>query len=83
MRNPLEAIANASNENLAAPNGAVITVARAVKTDADNARVPRITFSEDGRNVSAVMLDRYSFGRGKLTSMNRGSVLRMGVMNYD
>ena len=63
MSHAIEAFFDASDENLAAPDGAVVTVSGAVETDADHALVPFASLGEHGRDVGAMMLHRERFCR--------------------
>ena len=81
MRNAFEAVTHAADENLAAPNGAVIAVTRAVETDADDALVPGTALGEHGSDVSAMMLHGNLFDCGKFGGVDRRHILRMRIVN--
>ncbi len=56
MSHALEAFADASTKDLAAPDRAVVAVARAIEADADNAFVPFSALGEHGGDMCAVVL---------------------------
>src|SRR5271168_4000300 len=81
MGDALEAFAGAAGKNFAAPDGAVVAVARAVETDADNSFVPCSALRQDGSDVRAVMLHSAFFYRGKFRSMDRRNILGMRIVH--
>src|SRR3984957_7948830 len=64
-----EAIADASHKNFAAPDRAVVAVARAIEANSHNAFVPFAAYGKDRSDVRAVVLDTSRFGRSKGRSM--------------
>ncbi len=62
MSDAVKAILDAANEDFAAPDRAIVAVARAVETHADDALVPFAALGKNGSDVRAVMLDASSFG---------------------
>ena len=57
MADPSKALAYAPHEELAAPNRAVIAVARSIERDADDASADLPPLGKNARNVRAMMLD--------------------------
>src|SRR5271154_1362793 len=81
MGDSLKPIAHAADEKLAAPDRAVISVACAVETDADDTFLPFAALRKYGGNVCAVVLDAALRGTRKRRSVRYGHVLRMAVMH--
>src|SRR5271156_5374332 len=81
MSHSLETAANAADEKLATPDRAVISVACAVETDADDTFLPFASLRKHGGNVSAVVLDASLRGTRKRRSVRYGRVLRMAIMH--
>src|SRR5580704_6705945 len=80
MSDALEASAHAADKNLAAPDGSIIAVARAVETDTDDLLVPCSTLRKDGSDVGAVMLHSAPLRCGEFRSMERRDIVGMRIV---
>src|SRR5579872_520733 len=80
MSNAIESLAHTAQKNLATPNRAIIAIAGAVETDAEDAFVPGCVLGQNRGDVSAMML-HCDFGeRGQAERMHGGSVLRVRIV---
>ena len=82
MRHSLEALRHAAGENFAAPDGAVVAVARAVETHTQHGLSKLATLRQHRGHVSAVMLNRELFRGGQSQRILAGGVFRVRIMRH-
>src|SRR6185437_5987621 len=68
MSDSLKAIFDASCKNLAAPDGAVVSVTRAVEAHTQHALVPLAAFGQYRRHMRAMILHRHRLTRAQTRS---------------
>src|ERR1700733_12496755 len=79
----IKAVLNTANKDFAAPNAAIVAIARTVEADSDNAGVPCAALGENRSNVGAMMLDCHRLETAECESMRCGGILGMGIVRHE
>src|SRR5277367_5766155 len=80
MSDPFKSCSHTANKDLTAPDAAIVAVAGAVETDANNSGIPFTPLCQHGSNVGAMMLHSDSLWNSERQSVRAGDILRVRIV---